>query len=123
MLFVDEDSVGVHDWLIASCDPIRYWTDYGLPNHRNCQTNVIEALAEFNIRAPVVPDPLILFQNCPYDEEGRFTLFEPVTKPGDYVLFKALRTVIAVGSACPQDQNPANAYKISPIVFEVYQPA
>ena len=123
MLSVEEDPVGVHDWLLASCDSVRYWADYGLPNHRNCKTNVIEALAEFHIRAPFVPDPLNLFQNSPYTEQGKFQLFEPTTKPGDYVLFRALRTVLAVGSACPQDQNPANGYNISPIAFEVYDPA
>lgn len=123
MLFVEEDVVGVHDWLIASCDHVRYLVDYGLPNHRNCKANVIEAMAEYQIRPPVVPDPLNLFQNSPYDDEGKFQLFEPPTKPGDYVIFRALKTVLAVGSACAQDQNPANAYRPSPIAFEVYERA
>lgn len=123
MLFVEEDTVGVHDWLMASCDPVRYLVDYGLANHRSCKMNIIEALAEFYIRAPVIPDPLNLFQNSPYDDGGKFALYEPITKPGDYVLFRALRTVLAAGSACPQDQNPANAYNPTDIAFEVYDSA
>ena len=123
MLVVEEDTVGVHDWLVASCDPVRYLEAYGLPDHRNCRTNVVEALAEYHIHLPVVPDPLNLFQNSPYDDEGKFDIFEPITKPGDHVLFRALRTVLAVGSACAQDQSPANAYNPTDIAFEVYDPA
>ena len=122
MLFLEEDTVGVHDWLLAACDPARYLVDYGIANHRSCKMNVIEALAEFHIHAPVIPDSLNLFQNSPYDDNGKFTIYEPVTKPGDYVLFRALRTVLVVGSACPQDQNPANAYNLTEIAFEVYDP-
>ncbi|MFC1931042.1 DUF1989 domain-containing protein [Chloroflexota bacterium] len=123
MLILEEDIVRVHDWLLAACNSARYSVDYGIPNHRNCKMNVIEALAEFHIRAPAVPDPLNLFQNSPYDAEGEFTIYESVAKPGDYVLFRALRTILAVGSACPQDQNPANAYQLTDIAFEVYDPA
>ena len=94
MLFVEEDIVGMHDWLLASCDPLRYWVDYGLPNHRNCNTNLVEAMAEFHIRPPVVPDLLNLFQNSPVDEQGKFQLFEPITRPGDYL---RARLTAAVG--------------------------
>lgn len=122
MLFVEEDTVGVHDWLLAACDPDQYLVEYGIANHRNCKMNVVEALSEFHIHAPIIPDSLNLFQNSPFDDTGYFTICEPVTKPGDYVLFRALRTVLAVGSACPQDQNPANAYKPTDVIFEVYEP-
>ena len=123
MLFVEEDTVGVHDWYLASCDPLRYLVDFGIADHRSCRMNLIEALAEFHIRPPVVPDPLNLFQNSPYDDKGEFSIKESVAKAGDYVLFRALRTVLAVGSACPQDQCPANAYKPTDILFEVYDPS
>jgi len=123
MLMVEEDPVGMHDWLLASCDPVRYLVDYGLPNHRSCKMNILEALQEFNIWPPVFPDPLNLFQNSPCNDEGKFELYEPITKPGDYVLFRALRTVLAAGSSCAQDQNPGNAYNPSALAFEVYDPA
>jgi uncharacterized protein YcgI (DUF1989 family) len=84
--------------------------------------NLIEALAEFHIYPPVIPDPLNLFQNSPYDDKGEFSINESVAKAGDYVLFQALRTVLTVGSACPQDQAPANAYHPTDILFEIYDP-
>jgi hypothetical protein len=120
MLFVEEDTVGVHDWYLASCDPLRYLVDFGIANHRSCRMNLIEALAEFHIYPPVIPDPLNLVQNSPYDDKGKFSINESVARAGDYVLFQALRTVLAVGSACPQDQVPANAYHPTDILFEIY---
>jgi len=44
MLFVEEDTVGMHDWLMAPCDQARYSLDFGIANHRNCKTNALEAL-------------------------------------------------------------------------------
>jgi hypothetical protein len=119
MLLVEEDTVGVHDWFLAACDPLQYLVDYGIANHRSCKMNTIEALAEFHIRPSVIPTPLNLFQNSPYDDEGKFTIAESPAKPGDYVLFRALQTVLVVGSACPQDQNLTNAFKPTDIAFEV----
>jgi uncharacterized protein YcgI (DUF1989 family) len=49
MLLVEEDTVGVHDWLMAPCDEARYSLDFGIANHRNCKTNSLEALEEFNL--------------------------------------------------------------------------
>jgi len=122
MLFLEEDTVGVHDWLLCACNPTRYNVRYGLPGHRSCEVNLIEALSEFHIHPPVIPDPLNLFENSPYDGDGKFSIYEPLTKAGDYVLFRALRTVLTAGSACPSDQNPANAYNPTDIAFEVYDP-
>ena len=122
ILLLEEDKVGLHDMRAAACDPARYGM-YDVWAHRSCKMNILEALQEFKISPPVFPDPLNLFQNSPYDDQGRFELYEPITKPGDYVLFRALRTVLAAGSSCAQDQNPGNAYNPSDLALEVYDPA
>jgi uncharacterized protein YcgI (DUF1989 family) len=68
-----------------------------------------------------VPDPFNLFMNIPVTQEGEgakrgISFEEPKTKPGDYVVLEALRDVVVVMSACPQDvltingKNPVDAH-------------
>lgn len=82
--------------------------------------NILEALEVFRMRPPVFPDPLNLFQNSPIDKNGKLTVLPPTTKPGDYVVFRVLKDLIAAGSACPMDINPCNDHNPTDIMFEVY---
>lgn len=120
ILLLVEDPVGIHDMRAAACDAFRYWF-YAAPQHRACKMNVMEALQEFGMSPPVFPDPLNIFQNSPFDEHGKFNVLAPKTRPGDYVLLRALRDVLAVGSACPMEINPCNGHNPTDIAFEVYR--
>ncbi|KAI8938422.1 hypothetical protein NX059_004315 [Plenodomus lindquistii] len=142
---VEDTSPGVHDTLIAACDRWRY-SELGVQGyHESCTDNFWDALytlstssalnsePEFKdalqeLRAQLggkVPDPFNLFMNIPITQTGegakRGVSFEaPVTEAGDYVVLEALRDVVVVMSACPQDvltingKNPVDAH------FEVY---
>ena len=120
ILMLEEDKVGVHDMFVAACDPLRYLELGAASSHRSCKMNALEALAKFSVHPPVFPDPLNLFQNTPADEMGALQYGESLAKPGDYVLFRALRSLLAVGSACPFDLNPAAGTERTEIRFEVY---
>jgi uncharacterized protein YcgI (DUF1989 family) len=121
MLLLVEDKVGVHDTLFPCCDPMRYKLDYGIESHRNCRDNFVHAFREMNLGYSQVPDPLNLFQNTPLKQDGSFgEALEPVSKPGDYVIFQALMDLVIGISACPQDQTPLNGWKITDIRAEVY---
>ena len=120
ILLLEEDKVGVHDMRAAACDPARYGM-YDAWAHRSCKMNILEALEELNMRPPVFPDPLNLFQNSPIDRNGKLTVLPAASKAGDYVVFRALRDLIAAGSACPMDINPVNDHNPTDIMFEVYQ--
>ncbi|EME84382.1 uncharacterized protein MYCFIDRAFT_163179 [Pseudocercospora fijiensis CIRAD86] len=120
ILTLEEDtSPGVHDTLIAACDPQRYhelgvekWEEHG-----SCAENLVLALKELNERAGLkgakavgadvtinsVPAPLNLFMNIPWNPPGNLSFKAPRSKAGDYVRFKAERDVVVVMSACPQD--------------------
>ena len=119
ILLLEEDKVGLHDMRAAACDPARYGM-YDAWAHRSCKMNILEALEVFRMRPPVFPDPLNLFQNSPIDKNGKLTVLPPTTKPGDYVVFRVLKDLIAAGSACPMDINPCNDHNPTDIMFEVY---
>lgn len=139
--FVEDSSPGVHDTLIAACDRWRY-SELGVETyHESCTDNCWDSLAALAVElgdseegeilqglqtrmGGRVPDPLNLFMNIPVTQEGegarRGISFEgPLTKPGDYVVFEALRDVAVVMSACPQDVLDINGKKPVDAHFEV----
>jgi uncharacterized protein YcgI (DUF1989 family) len=139
---VEDTSLGVHDTLIAACDRWRY-SELGVEEyHESCTDNCWDALTvlasdlgdseEGEILQGLqvrmggrVPDPFNLFMNIPVTHEGegakRGVSFEgPLTTSGDYVILEALRDVVVVMSACPQDVLDINGKKPVDAHFEVY---
>jgi uncharacterized protein YcgI (DUF1989 family) len=104
-----EDTVGVHDLLVAACDPYRYKLDFGVDDHRSCRMNFVEALAEFELPDWRIPDPVNLFQNTPVQPDWGLGSGTSPAKPGDYVTLLARMDAIVSVSACPQDLAPTNA--------------
>ncbi|HEX2784960.1 MAG TPA: urea carboxylase-associated family protein [Ilumatobacteraceae bacterium] len=109
LTLLEDTSPGVHDTVIAACDPFRYAQLGAAPDHRSCCTNFAEALADLSIaRVTPVPAPLNLFMNIPWDLEGNITFEPTVSAPGDSVLFRAEVDVVVIASACPMDIVPIN---------------
>ena len=119
MTMVEDTSSGIHDTLIAACDPARY-KGLGVENwheHGSCAENLVLALSELNERAGLkgakgvgadvtinsVPAPLNLFMNIPWDNQGDVSFSAPKSKKEGFVRFKAERDIVVVMSACPQD--------------------
>ena len=109
MLLIEEDTSGVrHDMLLASCDPWLY-RHYGCAEgHANCHDNFLAALAAIGVEAKHVPNPLNLWMNIPVSENRKIALEPPASKPGDFVVLRALIDCILVFSACPMDVTPIN---------------
>jgi uncharacterized protein YcgI (DUF1989 family) len=119
MFEVLQDTMHVHDFCLPPCDPMRYSMDFGIDQHRSCRMNLAEAMADFSIPYEYLPDPVNLFQPTPIGDDGLIRGGMSPAAPGDKVVLLALMNVLAVGSACPQDQTPLNNYKPSDIRFEV----
>jgi len=109
MLLLEEDSSSCkHDMLFACCDPWLY-KHYGCaPGHRNCRDNFREALFAAGYDSHLVPNPLNLWMNVPVADSERLSLIDPVSKPGDHVLLRALMDCVVVLSCCPMDVMPVN---------------
>ena len=66
--------------------------------------------------AGVGPHPVLV-----YYHGGRWVIGEPVSRPGDYVEFRAEMDVIVGLSNCPLDVlSPCNGYHCTPVKIEVY---
>lgn len=122
MFEVIEDTVGVHDSLMAACDERRYLVDYGVEGHRSCVANFEEVLKPYSISRAQFADPFNIFQNSGIDADGKLILEASRSTPGDYILLQAKMAVIGAVSACPMDLNPIGGDKVSDIMIRIYEP-
>ena len=119
---VVQDTVGRHDAFAMACAS-KYYDEIGYPGHVNCSDNFNAALA----RHGVDPRPgwmaVNLFFNTNIDAHGVLISDEPWSRPGDYVLMRALTDLVCVNSACPDDTSPANGWYLSDIHVRTYSGA
>jgi uncharacterized protein YcgI (DUF1989 family) len=111
MFEIVEDTVGVHDFCMPQCDPERYIQSFGIALHRNCRTNLAEAVADLHVPYEYLPEPFNFFQPTPVLADGTFGLSTSPAKAGDRIVLAALMDAIAAASACPQDQTPLNKFR------------
>jgi uncharacterized protein len=123
MFEILRDDVGRNDIITGMCDDRRYQIDYGVTGHRSCRTNFTEALAPWGIAEWQVPDPVNFFQNAPIHPDRSFGNEIPTGRPGDKLLLRTLLDSIVAVSACPQDLNPCNGFRPSPLRIRVLEAA
>ena len=61
-----------------------------------------------------------LFFNTGIDDSNQMYFDEPWSRPGDYVLMRAMRDLVCVSSACPCDIDAANGWNPTDIHLRVY---
>lgn len=119
---VVQDTVGRHDAFAMACAS-KYYDEIGYPGHVNCSDNFNRALAPHGVTARPGWMAVNLFFNTAIDAHGVLISDEPWSRPGDYVLFRALTDIVCVNSACPDDTSPANGWYLSDIHVRTYSGA
>jgi aminomethyltransferase len=104
-----QDTVGRHDAFATACNS-RYYDDMGYPGHANCTDNFNAALAPYGIPGRKGWEALNYFYNTNIDHNNQLYLDEPWSRPGDYVLMRALTDLVCVSSSCPDDIDAANGW-------------
>lgn len=103
MTLEEDTSPGRHDSLMAPCDNERYGLLGCTEYHDNCKDNMHAALAALGHHVPYTPASLNLFMNIPWQPNGAISFDPPLSKAGDYVVWRAVVDCVAVMSCCPQD--------------------
>jgi aminomethyltransferase len=116
---VVRDTVGRHDAFAFACHA-RYYADQGYPGHTNCTDNFNAELAPYGIAARKGWMALNFFYNTRIDEQNVLYFDEPWSRPGDYVLLRALTDIVCVSSACPDDIDPSNGWNPTDIHVRTY---
>ncbi|WP_275571515.1 urea carboxylase-associated family protein [Mycolicibacterium vanbaalenii] len=113
-----DTSPGLHDMLVAACDPERYHS-LGVTDHRSCADNLHIALAELGLTSTLVPQPVNVFMNIPVSPNGDLNWLPAPTRPGDSITFTAAMDCVVVLSACPMDLNPINGERPTALALDI----
>ncbi|MDE0524076.1 MAG: DUF1989 domain-containing protein [Boseongicola sp.] len=114
-----QDTCGRHDTFGLACTA-RYYEDMGYPGHVNCSDNMNADLARFDIRPRGGWPAINFFFNTMLDETNAISMDDPWSRPGDYVLLRALSDLVCVSTACPCDVDPANGWNPTDIQVRTY---
>ncbi|WP_454815783.1 DUF1989 domain-containing protein [Labrys neptuniae] len=116
---VVQDTCGRHDTFGLACT-MKYYDDMGYPGHDSCSENFNRVLAQDGI----VPRPgwpaINFFFNTQVNHDGTISADEPWSRPGDYVLMRALIDLTCAASSCADDIDPANGWNPTDIQVRVY---
>ena len=119
MLTIIEDMVGRHDFLLTPCSAEMFRKLYGHTKpHRGCFGNLAAALEPYGIIPDAIPVAFNVFMNVTVDgETGEIAVKPPLSKAGDYTIFKAEMDLIVGLTACSAGQS--NNFAFKPIQYEI----
>lgn len=114
-----QDTCGRHDSFGLACTA-RYYEDMGYPGHANCSDNMSEQLEHFGVVRRAGWPAINFFFNTMLDETNAIGMDDPWSRPGDYVLVRALTDLVCVSTGCPCDIDPANGWNPTDIQVRIY---
>ncbi|WP_171173189.1 DUF1989 domain-containing protein [Ruegeria sp. HKCCD8929] len=115
-----QDTCGRHDTFGLACTA-RYYEDLGYPGHVNCSDNINTDLASYGIRPRGGWPAINFFFNTLLDDTNAIGMNDPWSRPGDFVLLRALSDLVCVSTACPCDVDPANGWNPTDIQVRTYR--
>ena len=119
---VIQDTVGRHDTFNTACNA-RYYEEMGYPGHINCTENINGALDPYGVARRRGWQAINFFYNTRVSDCNQIYLDEPWSRPGDYVLLRALEDLVCVTTGCPDDIDAANGWNPTDIAVRVYPAA
>lgn len=119
LLEIVQDTCGRHDTFGLACTA-RYYEDLGYPGHLNCSDNMNKDLAQYGIKPRGGWPAINFFFNTLLDEANAIGMDEPWSRPGDFVLLRALTDLVCISTGCPCDIDPANGWNPTDIQVRVY---
>jgi len=118
MMEILEDTNGRNDFLLAPCSPETFQIMYNNPDyHPSCFENLYTNLKPFGIEPDDVPTAFNIFMNVQFSPEGKLSVDPPLSKAGDYVLFRAQMDLIVALTACSAEDSNNGSFK--PIHYEI----
>ena len=90
----------------------KYYEDMGYPGHVNCTDNFNGALEPVRRSPRARAGRRSTSSTTPgFDGDNMLVSDEPWSRPGDYVLLRAMTDLVCASSACPDDIDPANGWE------------
>jgi urea carboxylase-associated protein 1 len=117
MARITADSCGRHDSSAGCCSCESNAVRFGEATRYQhaCRENFILELSKYGLTKRDIVANLNFFMNVPIDPDGKFTVVDGISAPGNYVDITMDMDVIFVISNCPQVNNPCNGFNPTPI--------
>ncbi len=116
---VIRDTVGKHDTFNLACTS-KYYEDAGYFGHPNCSDNLSQTMEKFGVQKKKGWHAINLFFNTSAGGLNSLLSDESYARPGDYVMFRALKDLTCGTSACPSDIDPCNSWNPTDIFVRTY---
>ena len=116
---VIQDTVCRHDTFGLACNA-KYYDDRGFPGHISCTDNFNKSLSQHGVSPRKNWAAVNLFFNTAIEECHSLTSDVSWSRPGDYVLFRAVDDLVCVSSACPDDTTSSNGWNPTDIHVRIY---
>jgi uncharacterized protein YcgI (DUF1989 family) len=94
---------------------------YGVPGTRICRDNFAMALAPYGLNQRQIPNAFVPFMRVEVEANGSMEIKEPTTRPGDFYDLRAEMDLLVAISNCPQERNPCNGFKPTPMGIIIYE--
>lgn len=123
MLTVVADSCGRHDTMAGACSCESNTVRFGHETRylHACRDNFLLEVSKHGMgKRDIVPN-INFFMNVPISPDGRMTIVDGLSKPGDHVELVAEMDVLCVISNCPQINNPCNGFNPTPIQVLIWE--
>jgi len=95
---------------------------YGVAGTRACRENFALALAPYGFDRRQIPNAFVPFMRVVVEPDGSMEIKEPTSEPGDYYDLRAEMDLLVAVSNCPQERNPCNGFRPSPMGIILYTP-
>ncbi len=95
---------------------------YGVPGTRNCRDNLAMALAPWGLNRRQLPFAFKPFMRVGVLPDGTMEVQEPTSQPGDFYDLRAEMDLLVGVSNCPQERNPCNGFKPTPLGIILFEP-
>jgi hypothetical protein len=113
---------GVHDCHNRMCNRYLYEVQLGVGPQDGCHEIISKAIAAYGILPEDIPDTFDINMSYTHDCVGhRWVIGEPVSRPGDYIEFRAAMDCLVALSVCPLETGSCNAGKSTPMKVEIYE--
>ena len=116
---VIRDTVGKHDTFNLACTS-KYYEDAGYFGHPNCSENLNNAMAKYGVQKQKGWQAINLFFNTSATGLNSVISDESYARPGDYVMFRALKDLTIGTTACPSDIDACNSWNPTDIFVRTY---
>ena len=119
LIEVVRDTVGIHDTFNLACTS-KYYEDAGYFGHANCSDNLNDSLEKYGVQRKRGWHAINLFFNTSAGGQNSVLSDESYARPGDYVIFRALKDLTCATTACPSDIDSCNGWNPTDIFVRTY---